>query len=181
MTLPTLETPRLVLRPLTDADSDAVFAACSNPRLTAHTLFDTHRSVADTHTFLAAYAKVKYAAGEPDPFGIAFKETPGTVIGCVGARWGSQPDRCMELGYWVAEPHWGRGIVTEAAGELVRFVFDAFEVERIQSKVFVGNDASARVLAKLGFTHEGTMRSGVFKNGVFRDVMLFARLRSDGE
>jgi ribosomal-protein-alanine N-acetyltransferase len=177
--LPTLETARLVLRPLTDADADAVFAACSNPRLTAHTLFDAHRSVADTLTFLAAYARPKHAAGEPDPYGIAFKESPGEVIGCVGARWGSQLHRCMELGYWVAEPHWGRGIVTEAATELVRFVFESFEVERIQSRVFAGNESSARVLLKLGFTLEGTMRSAAFKNGVFRDVMLFARLRSD--
>lgn len=181
MTLPTLETPRLVLRPLTDADADAIFAACSNPRLTAHTLFDTHRSVADTLGFLAAYAKVKYAAGEPDPLGIAFKGSPGEVIGCVGARWESEPHRCMTLGYWVAEPHWGRGIVTEAAAALVRHVFDAYAVERVQSVVFVGNDASARVLTKLGFTQEGTMRSAVLKNGVFRDVMLFARLRSDGK
>src|SRR6476660_912624 len=136
--LATLQTPRLILRPLTDPDADAIFAACSNPRLTADTLFDTHRTVADTLAFLAAYARVKYAAGEPDPYGVAFKETPGEVIGCVGARWESEPHRCMTLGYWVAEPYWGRGIVTEAAAALVRHVFDAFPVERVQSVVFVG-------------------------------------------
>lgn len=179
MTPPTLETPRLILRPLVDPDADALFAACSNPRLTAHTSFDTHRSIADTRTFLATYAKLKYAAGEPDPLGIAFKVKPEEVIGCVGARRESQEDWCMEFGYWVAEPHWGKGIATEASLALIRHVFEAFPIERLQSRVFTGNDASARVLAKLGFTHEGTMRSGAFLKGRFRDVMLFARLRSD--
>ena len=176
--MPTLETPRLVLRPLTDADAGAIFAACSNPRLTAHTSFDTHRNPDDTRTFLATYVTMRYAEGEPDPLGIAFRETPGEVIGCVGAHWASQADRCMEFGYWVAEPAWGRGVATEAGGALVRYVFDAYPVERLQSRVFMGNDASARVLAKLGFTYEGTLRSGAFNKGRFRDVMLFALLRA---
>lgn len=181
MNPPTLATPRLALRPLADADVDAIFAASSNPRLTAHTLFDTHRTVADTHTFLATYVKPNYAAGEPDPLGIVFRDKPGEVIGCVGARWESERHRRMSLGYWVAEPYWGRGVVTEAAGALLRHVFDACFVERVQSHVFVGNQASARVLAKLAFTYEGTLRSAALKNGVFRDVKVFARLRSDGK
>jgi ribosomal-protein-alanine N-acetyltransferase len=176
---PTLETPRLLLRPVTDADAPALFAACSNPRLTEHTVFDTHRSIEETRNFLATYARLKYATGEPDPLGIAFRDRPDEVIGCAGAHWRTQQDSCLEFGYWVAEEHWGRGIATEAAGALVRHVFDAFPVERLQARVFTGNDASCRVLEKLGFTREGVLRSGAFVKGRFRDVILFALLRGD--
>ncbi len=178
---PTIETARLLLRPVEAADAPAIFAACSNPRVTAHTVFDTHRCLDDALSFVSGYARHNYAEGVPDPLGIAFKDTPAEVLGCIGARWDSESDRRMEMGYWLAEPAWGRGVATEAAAALVRYVFDNHPVQRLQARVFAGNDASARVLAKVGLRYEGTLRAGALVKGRFRDVMMFALLRTDLE
>lgn len=177
--IPTLETARLVLRPLVSEDAEAMFEACSNPRLTANTTFDTHRDIEVSRGFIAGYAASSYEAGPPDPLAIAWKESPGRLIGCVGALWESEPDGRMDLGYWLAEPLWGRGIVTEAARAFVPFLFAGYPVERLQSRVFDGNPASGRVLEKVGLTYEGTLRKGLKVKGRFRDVRMYSRLRED--
>ena len=154
MRLPTLTTPRLLLRPLTAADVPAVFAACSDPRLTTFTLFDTHRTPDDTTAFLVGYALPSYAAGTPDPFGITWKEAPDEVIGCCGAFPVADEPGVYECGYWVRVADWGKGVATEAAGELVRFVSAGYPCERLRARVLVGNGASEAVLRKLGFAEQ---------------------------
>ena len=179
--LPTLETARLLLRPLTPADAEAIFAACSNPRVTEHTCFDTHRTLDDSRGFIAGYAAANYEAGVPDPLAITWKESPSHLIGCIGARWDAEPAGRMDLGYWLAEPFWGRGIVTEAARVFVPFLFANYPVERLQSRVFDGNPASGRVLEKAGLIYEGTLRKGLRVKGRFRDVRMYSRLRAEHE
>lgn len=177
-TPPTLETDRLVLRPVGESDADAVHAACCNPNLTRFTLFETHRSMDDTLAFVREYAVANYFEKVPDPFAVTVKPAP-YLVGAVGCRWASRPHRCMELGYWLAEPVWGHGYAAEAAAAVVRFAFANYQVERIQARVIVGNPASVRVLGKLGFRHEGTLRSAVFRRERFEDVLLFALLRDE--
>lgn len=170
----TLSTPRLLLRPLTPADVPALFAACSDPRLTAFTLFDTHRTPADTEAFVIGYALPGYAAGKPDPFGITWKETPDEVIGCCGAFPVADEPGVYEVGYWVRVEDWGKGVATEAAGELVRFVFAEGVCERVRARVFVGNAASEAVLRKLGFARQpGVMP--IVRRGREEEVTVFVR------
>lgn len=180
-TPPTLETDRLLLRAVTDADADAVFAACSNPNLTRFTLFETHQSPDDTLGFVRHYARQSYAEGVPDPFAIVLKDDPaGRMVGAAGAHWASRAHFVMELGYWIAESHWGRGFTAEAGRAVVGYVFDQFPpVRRVQARAFVGNPASARVLDKIGFRFEGTHRAAVFRRGKFEDVVMFAVLRDE--
>lgn len=154
MSLPTLVTPRLLLRPLTPADVPALFAACSDPRLTEFTLFDTHRSPADTEAFLFGYALPGYAAGKPDPFGVVWKPTPDEVIGCCGAFPALDEPGVFEIGYWVRWSDWGKGVATEAVRELLRHLSTVGVCERVRARVFVGNTASEAVLRKLGFRAE---------------------------
>ncbi len=177
-TPPTIETDRLVLRAVTGDDADAVFAACSNPAVTRFTLFDTHRTPDDTLSFVRDYVAGSYAEQSPDPFAVTVKPNP-RMVGAVGCRWESRPNRCMEMGYWVAEPLWGRGVATEAGRAVLRYVFAHYPVERVQARVIVGNPASVRVLEKLGFRHEGTLRSSLLRRGKFEDVALFALLRGE--
>jgi ribosomal-protein-alanine N-acetyltransferase len=178
MTPPTLTTDRLVLRPVTDADTDAIYEACSNPRVTAYTLFDTHASRDVSAAFVRTYALSNYAGGQLDPLGIALRESPDRLIGCTGLAAGDAP-HVREFGYWLAEPFWGRGLVTEAAAAVVRLAFTLPGVERLQAKVIVGNPASGRVLEKCGLRYEGTMRSALLRRGNFEDVMVYAILRPD--
>jgi ribosomal-protein-alanine N-acetyltransferase len=181
-TPPTLETERLILRPVTPDDGTAVFLYASNPNLTRFTLFETHQTIDDSRWFVTDYVRSRYANREPDPFGIVPKRDPvPMVVGALGAHWASQANGTMEMGYSIAEPYWGRGLVVEAARAVVRYVFTEYAVERLQARVIVGNDASERVLQKLGFTREGVLRSLVFRRGRWWDIAMYSLLRAEWE
>ena len=87
--------------------------------------------------------------------------------------------KSAEIGYWVAEPYWGRGIATLAVREMTRYAFSHFHVTRLFANVFEGNPASERVLEKCGYVYEGTMRKCVYKERTFRDQKIYALLRAD--
>lgn len=175
--LPILETERLILRPLTLADAPALFEACGDPRVTRFTLFETHASIDDTLRFLNEFAFADYAAGWPNPFGISFKSEPERIVGCVGASW-IPGGKVLECGYWIAAPGWGRGIATEAVGRFAEFAFAATDAETLQACVIVGNDASERVLRKLGFEYEQAGQNVVRRRDRYWDAKLFHLSRS---
>jgi [ribosomal protein S5]-alanine N-acetyltransferase len=176
---PTLETGRLVLRPLVVADAGDVFLFCSNPRMTLYTLWRTHETIDDSIVFLNDYRLARYANRVPDPLGVVLKADPThSVIGTIGCFWASQADGVMELGYNLAEPYWGRGIIVDAASALLEHVFREYQVERIQARVLGGNAASARVAQKLGMNFEGTLRSALVVRESRVDVEYYALLRA---
>ncbi|OWK37683.1 GNAT family N-acetyltransferase [Fimbriiglobus ruber] len=177
---PNIETARLILRPVTPDDADAVFAACSNPNVTRYTLFDAHRRRDESLAFVCDYAPAGYARQVPDPLAITLKQDPDPrLVGCIGCYWVSESNRTMEAGYWLTEHLWGRGLAAEALAAVVGHVFTEYPVDRIQARVIVGNPASARVLEKVGFRHEGTMRASLVRRGQTEDVMIFALLRAE--
>lgn len=86
--------------------------------------------------------------------------------------------RGAELGYWLGEPFWGRGIMTRAVRAITEHAFhQRTELVRIQAAVFSWNAASGRVLEKAGYEREGVMRQSVFKDGVLGDSVMYAKLR----
>src|SRR5689334_11365824 len=83
--------------------------------------------------------------------------------------------RSAEIGYFVAEPCWGRGIATEAVRGISAYAFDSFpELERLQACVFEWNPASMRVLEKAGFEREGVLRRSIWKDGALIDSVMYA-------
>jgi len=181
-TPPTFETERLILRPVTDDDALGAFLYASNPNMTRLTLFETHQTIDDSRWFVNDYRHSRYVNKEPDPIAIVIKSDPAPImVGALGAHWVSQPNGTMEFGYSIAEPYWGRGFVAEAARAVIQFVFTEYAVERLQARVFVGNDASDRVLEKLGFTREGVLRSLVLRRGRWWDIAMWSLLRSEWE
>lgn len=104
----------------------------------------------------------------------------GTVVGNVGAfRQENIHCRTAELGYYVAESYWGRGIATQAVRLLCAHVFGSTDILRVFAEPFADNAASCRVLEKAGFQYEGTMRHSAVKCGRVRDMRLYARLKED--
>lgn len=177
---PAMETTRLLLRPLVVEDAADLFLCCSNPNMTRFTLWDAHETIADTLSFIENYAISRYMNREPDPIGIVLKDDPThSVIGSVGCNWVSKKDGVMELGYSLAEPYWGRGLIVEAARALLEFAFSEYQVERIQARVIEGNFASVAVVEKLGMKFEGTHRSLVDLRSHRVDVGYYAMLRGD--
>lgn len=79
-----------------------------------------------------------------------------------------------EMGYWLAEPYWGNGIMPRAISELVQYGFGTFDITRVFARPFGTNVASQRVLEKAGFTLEARFEKTLFKNGVFMDELIYA-------
>ena len=86
------------------------------------------------------------------------------LVGAIGLTLESYR-ACARLGYWVGVPYWGRGYATECAAAVVAFGFETLALERIWAPRFRGNAASARVLEKIGFAHEGCHREYVAERG----------------
>ncbi len=108
-------------------------------------------------------------------------EVDGEVAGGIGVVLQSDVERVSaELGYWLGEQAWGRGIMTEAVAAFVPWAFERYSLTRIYAHVFDFNVASARVLEKAGFICEGRLRKAVIKDGRVLDQLMYARIREDG-
>ena len=82
-----------------------------------------------------------------------------------------------EMGYYVAEEYWGKGIMTEAVKQMCRYIFSSTDIVRIFAAPYAINVASCRVLEKAGFVYEGTLRNNAIKNGCLVDMMMYAILK----
>jgi len=102
----------------------------------------------------------------------------GGAVGGIGVELGRDVFlRSAEVGYWLGEPYWGRGIATEALRAVTEYAFATFDLCRLQAGVFEWNPASMRVLEKCGFAREGVLRRAAIKDGQLIDLVLYARVR----
>lgn len=102
------------------------------------------------------------------------------AIGGIGLGLGVDVHRfTAELGFWLAEPFWNKGIMTEAVQRFTEYAFDKFPLNRIYAEPYVTNPASARVLEKAGYILEGTLRSNVYKDGKILDQLLYSKLPTE--
>lgn len=102
----------------------------------------------------------------------------GKAAGCITLTFGSDVSRlCGELGYWLGEPFWGKGIVTAAVKQILREAFDKTPLLRIIAVPYDYNISSRRVLEKVGFSLECIMKKSVIKNGKVLDSCLYARIK----
>lgn len=128
-----------------------------------------------------------YTLGDAEDFlSRATQSIPGTffaiatdieTIGSIALTPGKDVHRfTVELGYWLAEPFWGKGIMTEAVRTLSEYAFKELDIHRIFAEPYTTNIASARVLEKAGFVLEGIVRDNVFKDGRFLDQFVYSKL-----
>jgi len=105
-------------------------------------------------------------------------EYEGEAVGGVGFLIGRDIARTSaEMGYWLSEELWGRGIATRAASAMSEWAFESYGLTRVFAMAFAHNAASIRVLEKAGFEREGLLRRSAIKNGVVLDQILFAKVR----
>ncbi len=166
---PKIETERLILRDIRESDKDDVFEYAQRPQVSQWTLWEKHQTVQDSLDYINIYSGSNYSKGEPEPFAIELKES-GKMIGCVGAFWVSQKNKTMELAYVISDDYWGKGIVAEASLAVIDFCFKLYGIERMQCRCKVDNEASYRVMEKLGFSYEGTLRSAIYHQNKFWDM-----------
>ena len=119
------------------------------------------------------------SANENDTFAFAITVN-GKAIGSIGAfRQSNIHNKTAELGYYIAENYWGKGIMTEAVKQLCDYVFSHTDIIRIYAEPFAYNIGSCRVLEKAGFQYEGTLRSNALKNGNVLDMKMYSKLKTE--
>ncbi|MBO1722210.1 GNAT family N-acetyltransferase [Extibacter sp. GGCC_0201] len=119
------------------------------------------------------------AADENETFAFAVT-ADSKVIGSIGVfRQQNIHRRTAELGYYIAEEYWGRGLMTEAVTQVCRHVFENSDIIRIYAEPFAYNAASCRVLEKAGFKYEGTLRDNAVKNGKVIDMKMYSLLKAE--
>ena len=123
-------------------------------------------------------ARVKENQSLAFPINYAIRREDGYLIGSAGFH-SLEPGKSFkaEIGYWLAKPYWGHGIVTDAVNQLCEVGFNQFGLTRIYARVFTHNQASARVLEKCGFILEGVLRKNVLKDGCFLDTKIYGLVK----
>jgi RimJ/RimL family protein N-acetyltransferase len=107
-------------------------------------------------------------------------EVSGEVAGGVGLMLQEDVARhSAEIGYWLGQAYWGRGIMTEVVRRMTRYGLTSLDLFRVYAFVFESNPASRRVLEKAGYTLEGRLRKAVIKDGQLLDQFAYAVTRHD--
>jgi len=175
--MPVLETARLRLRAMHPSDALDMYDYAKSLEVTRYLLWSAHPSVAYTKQYLS-YVEARYAMGDFYDWAITQKES-GRMIGTCGFTAIDLPNRSAELGYVLHPAYHGRGLATEAAGEVLRLGFGGLGLHRIEARYMEGNEASTHVMERLGMRHEGLRRDALFVKGAFRTVGTYAILREE--
>ncbi|WP_134738503.1 GNAT family protein [Nocardioides sp. 503] len=179
MPLPTphLQTARLRLRPFVDADADALYALHSNAHVLRYWDSPPWTDRSRLERFLASCRQVE-AEGTGARL-VLEHASDGAFLGWIGLTHWDATHHKASLGYVLAEAAWGHGYATEAARAVLQWAFDTLGLNRVQAETDTRNLASARVLEKLGFVHEGTLREDCVVDGDLSDSWVFGLLRRE--
>ena len=166
-----------ILRPWQREDAADVARYADNGKIARNLrdVFPHPYTLADAREFIESCI----AADEENALFRAI-EADGRAVGSAALCLGSDVyQKTAELGYWLAEDFWGKGIMTEAVKQLCREGFSRWNIQRIYAEPFAHNAGSRRVLEKVGFSLEGVMRRGVYKRGQVFDFCMYALLREE--
>src|SRR5437870_6718581 len=174
---PELVTERLRLRAPSRRDASAVLAVVGDPEVTRYHSVATLTTLAEAEAALERLEQ-RYAARDTIRWAIELVEH-GEMIGTVGLLRFDFEHRHAEIGYEIARRWWGLGLTPEAAAAVIRYGFSVLGLHRIEAGVLPGNDASVRVLQKLGFIEEGTRRDYLYSKGRFHSFRWFSLLETE--
>jgi [ribosomal protein S5]-alanine N-acetyltransferase len=173
-----LPTERLLLRDFTGAEWPEVLAYQRDPRYLRFYPW-TERSEADVQAFVERF--VGWQQETPRirfQLAITLPDT-GEVIGNVGVRRSSMEDRAGDMGFELSPEHWGRGYATEAAAAMLGFGFTTMGLHRIGADCIADNEASARVLERVGMRREGRLREAEHYKDRWWDVLMYGILERE--
>lgn len=144
-----LETERLILRPWSEDDAEDLYKYASDAEIGPPAGWPQHTSVENS------YDIIRTVLSAPETYAVCLKED-GKPIGSIGfhRRDLAVAEDEYELGYWIGKPFWGRGLIPEAAREMLRYAFEDLGMNRIWCGYYDGNEKSKRVQEKLGFVYQ---------------------------
>jgi len=171
----TLRTERVVLSVPTEADVDAIFAACQDPAIQRWVMLPSPYERRHAEGFIPR-VRDHWESGSEYTWAVRADEGLSGMIALLQDGSGSS-----EIGYWLTPGARGRGLLTEAARAVIDWGFasDGGGLDRIEWRAVAGNTASARAARSLGFRYEGLLRGGLVSNLGREDAWLAALLPSD--
>ena len=171
-----LETERLVLRPWSEGDLEALHAIYGSEDV-ARWLYEAARTRGETRDLLARKVAGGALHGEGQWLSAAVTtRDDGRVVGDVALQWVSEAHRQGELGFSVHPAHQGRGYATESSRPLLAFAFDTLGLHRVIGRLEPRNTASARVLEKLGMRREAHLVENEWVKGEWQSELVYALL-----
>lgn len=152
-----IETERLILRHWKLSDAEDMFRYASNPKIGLNAGFMPHKSIQDSIEIIKRFEQKKYG------YAVCLK-SDNKAIGSIELKFKDYPDllgskNYCEIGYWIGEPFWGNGYITEATKSIIKLAFEELEVENLWIGYFVNNYQSKRVQEKCGFVYIKTLEN----------------------
>ncbi|MGH6871367.1 MAG: GNAT family N-acetyltransferase [Rhizomicrobium sp.] len=169
-----LQTNRLILRPLRQADDGTIFAIMSDD--------DTMRfwdcpALRDLETAADMVAgQIEGMAGGTACYWAVELKPSGAFLGVCDLSEIDRRQRRAEVGFLFGRVWWGNGYAVEAMEAVISHAFGALGLERLWARLHAGNESSRRLLERLGFSHEGTLKEHVVRDGARRDCLIYGRL-----
>jgi len=167
-----LKTGKYMIRDWRTRDSSSIVKYANNKNIWANLRdgFPHPYQLSDAENFLSNVAR-------QNPRTIFAIANNKEAIGSIGLRLGEDVHRfTAEMGYWLAEPFWNKGIMSNIVIRFAEFAFEKFALNRIFAEPYTENTASVRVLEKAGFVLEGTLKANAFKDGKVLDQFLYSKI-----
>ena len=166
---------KFTLRDWNISDTESVAKYANNPKIAAN----LRNGFPNPYTMADAKSYIKGCIFEDKTKRRSFAiDVDGEAVGSIGVF--LEDDvycKTAEVGYWLGEPFWGKGIVTEAVRRICKYAFENYDIVRIYAEPYAYNTASRTVLENAGFELESILKQNVFKNGVIHDSCMYALLR----
>jgi len=175
MMFPILETERLKLRELTQADVSAIFHCFSNEAVTRYYGQEPFVEKQQAGQLIKQFGK-NFEEKRGIRWGIERKET-GEVMGTIGYHLWSAAHKRAEIGYEIHPDYWRQGYTKEAVQKVISYGFEHMNLHRIGAVVFLENEASNQLLLKLGFQQEGILRDYMVQKGNAHDTFIYSLLK----
>ncbi len=172
-----LQTSRLLLRPLAEADGEALLEIHTDPHAMRYSTMTPWTSITQAHE-LIRHSRGWLSAGTAICLGIALKDI-GTCIGTCTLFCINRSSRRAEVGFILGSRYWRQGYMTEALIALLDYSFRELDLNRVEADTDPRNAASTRTLGRLGFVREGLLRERWITNGQKSDSALYGLLRSE--
>lgn len=149
-----LQTERLILRPWRESDAEAMFEYARDPEVGPPAGWPPHKDIEESRRIIRMFMQ------NTQTYAICLKEED-RPIGCIDLKMKDRSDLTdrddeCEMGYWLGKPFWGRGIMPEAARELLRHAFEDLGMRKVWCAYYEGNEKSKRVQEKVGFRYQWT-------------------------
>jgi [ribosomal protein S5]-alanine N-acetyltransferase len=172
---PIINTDRLTVRFVEHDDLPAILEVNNNDAVTRYLPYASWKGMDDAQAWYER-ALTRHETGVVWQFVIVLRESERVIGTCLLFNFDA-PSRRAETGYVLGQPHWSKGYAKEAMSGLVRYAFDVLDLHRLEAQVDARNDASCKLLERLGFAREGLLRQRFFDKGEFSDAASYRLLR----